>query len=381
MVKDGVKSLVVGFIFSLILCYPQFFYVHKYEIPWSGHNDFSSYHAMVLHPFQFDIVPIAFSMRQFTIVIANLIMKTGINFPVQIWFENFSNHGGVFFQREVLFSLLLTNFIGVCIAGAVTYMMAARSDVWRRGVISPVGLFALMLLLLSGNCIYYALSPLTGAWSWVFAPLLFLLSRTRHWLAYICLAFLLVLTVFQREALLLVVAGWAVAQIGWPMLLGRSPSRSDILHWLIVLGLAVAAIMLYFLLRTGYFFTVVDPHAYQWNFQFDDKRHDWLYLFVHYLRQWLIVTAVFRLNVFGVWLISALLALWFWRDDQALKVELLSLLTVAAGLLITALLTLNSAPDRVIMVIAPLYMLSLARMGARWLQGAVAMRQGSDQTL
>lgn len=381
MVKDRLKILVAGFVFSLILCYPQFFYVHKYEIPWSGHNDFSSYHAMVLSPFHFDVAPIVFSMRQFTTVIASFIMKTGIDFPVEIWFENFSNYGGVLFQRKVFFALLLTNFLGLCVAGSIMYMMAARSDIWKRGVVSPVGLVALMLLLLSGNCIYYALSPLTGAWSWVFAPLLFLLSRPRHWLAYICLALLLVLTVFQREVLLLVVAGWAVAQIGWPMLLGRSPSRSDIRHWLIVLGLALAAILLYLLLRKGVFFTVVDPHAHQWNFHTDNKRHDWGYLFVDYLRQWFIVTAVFRLNVFGVWLISALLALWFWRHDQALKVELLSLLTVAAGLLLTSLLTLNTAPDRVIMVIAPLYMLSLARMGARWLQGAGAMRQGSDQTL
>ncbi len=381
MVRDRVKNLISGFVFSLILFYPHFFYVHKYEIPWGGHDDFRSYHAMVLSPFHFDIAPIVFTMRQFTTVIASFIMKTGINFPVQIWFDNFSNHKGVFFQREVLFSLLLTNFLGICVAGAIMYMMAARSDIWKRGVVSPVGLAALMLLLLSGNCIYYALSPLTGAWSWVFAPLLFLLSRKRHWLAYICLALLLVLTVFQRELLLLVVAGWAVAQIGWPMLLGRPLSRSDILHWLIVLGLALAAIMLYLLLRSGQFFTIVDPHSYQWNFHLSNSRRGWLHVFFDYIRGWFIVTALFRLNVFVVWLISALLALWFWRHDQALKLELLPLLTVAAGLFVTGLLTLNPALDRVVMVIAPLYMLSLARIGARWLQGAGAIREGSGQTL
>jgi hypothetical protein len=361
---------LTGWAVTALLAYPQLFYVHKYGIPWSGQNDFRSYHAMVLDPWRFDIAPVVFTLRQFTTLVAHGLLSLGVRFPVEIWFDHFLEFNGAVYRRDVFFSLLLTNFLGVCTAGGVIYAMAAQGDRWRRGVISPIGLATIMLLLLSGNTLFYALGPLTEGWSWAFAPLLLLLAEQRRLQAYLGLVLLLAVSIFQREMLLLVVAGWAVARIGWPYVLGQRLSRGEVRHWLLVLALACAAAGLYLALRSGHFFAVTDPYRHQWNPVGYWMSGRGMNRMRHFLHQWSMLAGLLKLNSFGLWLACALAALWYWRADKRLQVELLSLLTLAAGLFATALLTYITAVDRVVMFIAPLYMLSLARLGARWLGGA-----------
>lgn len=221
------KGMAVGVFATFILCYPMLFYVHKYAVPWTGMDDFTSYHQMVLRPFTFDDIPAPFSMRRLTPLIAHLVMEMGLIYPNEIWFEHFLIHQGRSYSKDVFWALLFTNFLGVALAGGVVYSAAARfdsipdyaTDRPSERVLSGYGLLALSLFLLAGNTIFYVIAPLVDGWTCLFAVLIVILARRTDRFSYLALP-LILLSVFQRELLIVMAGAFAFAELALPRVFG-----------------------------------------------------------------------------------------------------------------------------------------------------------------
>jgi hypothetical protein len=211
--RQAFRHLVLGLVLSVVLAYPLLSFAQKYTIPWTGMNDFSSYHDMVLSPLRFDAVRAPFAMRQLTAVVARGVLELGIGSDRSIWFQQHATMWQRSYSVDVFLALLVANFAGAVLAGAVVYAAAARHD--RQPPSLPVsswGLGAVALLFLSGGTLFYVIAPLTEGWTWALAAIMGVLWKRRDGWAWAVVPLLFV-CIFQREMLPLAFLIMAAAEL------------------------------------------------------------------------------------------------------------------------------------------------------------------------
>lgn len=349
------RRFLIGALLTALLAYPMLFYAHKYAVPWTGMNDFRSYHAMVLNPLDFQAARAPFAMRQIPTLIARAILELGLIYPNEIWFELHATHGGVTYSKDVFFALMFGSFLGMVGTGGLLYMAAARLDGERARLLSPYGLLAVGLLLLAGTTLFYTLAPLTEGWSWFLLMEIVVLSRRDDRWRWVALP-LLMLAIFERELLPLVVAILAVAELlaGW-----GEPGADRRRYLLALLGTSVLSLFTYWLLRG-----VVLP-----LWETDQRQIDPLFWVRFLLLNWrrfvefeFIQGVFFKLNVPLLWATAAVAAL---RQGMA-RQDMAFLAALALSAIAILLIAVGSAgdrgSDRLVAILTPLFVLSLVEL-------------------
>lgn len=349
------RRFLAGALLTALLAYPMLFYAHKYAVPWTGMNDFRSYHAMVLNPLDFEAVRAPFAMRQVSTLVARLILDLGLVYPNEIWFDQHAAHGGVTYSKDVFFALMFGSFLGLVGTGGLLYTAASRLDAGRARLLSPYGLLAVGLLPLAGTTLFYTLAPLTEGWTWFLLMGIFALSRRDDRWRWLALP-LLMLAIFQRELLPLVVAILAAAEL----LAGGSEAGADRRRYLLaLLGTSLLSLFTYWLLRG-----VVLP-----LWEVDGRQIDPTHWGRYLLRNWqrfvrfeFIQGVFFKLNLPLLWSAAAVLALrrGLPRSDRAFLAALA--LSAAAILLIAVSAGADRGSDRLVAIVTPLFVLSLVRL-------------------
>ena len=188
------KDLLARVTLLLMSSYGLLYFSYKYLIPWSGTNDFRRYYYMDVSPLNFTVAPAPFVLRQVSAVLTHLVWKAHIYYPNEIWFQDPA------YDQHVFFAALFTNWFCLVLTGLVAGVLAEE----LLGHTSFfAGLLAGFLCLLSFHSQFVVISGITEGVSWLMFALAFL-AYIRRWEWAVVV--ILLLAIFQREALLVAMA-------------------------------------------------------------------------------------------------------------------------------------------------------------------------------
>lgn len=355
------KHILIGIILTAILSYTTLIHNYKYTIPWTGLNDFRHYHDMVLAPLSFEDVPAPFSMRRLTPIIARGILETGLIPPLDIWFAQHATFSGQTYSQDVLWALMLANWLGLLATGALVYAaIAHQADKVPRAASNPVdgpAVLAVALLLLCGNTTFYIIAPLVEGWTLFLVTAIFLLLHRDDALGWLAIP-LVFIGMLQRELVVVATGAYALAEIVVPPVFGRplAPARRRFL--LAVLAGALVAAALYLVAR-GALPATAPRYAHQTSIA------AWIGS-VRRLGALLGKGETFRVMFFklNLLLMWGMGITWAWRRhlDTEARIRVITLMLPLAVLCVITVLTRSTSPDRVMMILSPMIAISLAHI-------------------
>lgn len=342
------KHSLVGLFASFIFSYHAFCYVYRYEVPWTGHNDFARYHDMVLAPWNFSATFAPFVFRQLTTLIASLVYQSGIYLNHPSWFQVHNMVGDRAFDHRVYFSLLFVNYISMLVIGSILYCREAIRD----GVpISPFGLLSIFFIFFNWGGLFFAMAPMTEGLTWLMV-LVFCLGYQRKSLWVV--APVLLLSIFQREMIPFIGLAFAVVDGG-----SGAFRRAGGLHFPAkVVGLSVLAIIGYFAVRS--MVPGVHGHTEQVTPEIWVRA---LFRIGHTLtRPDVLQHLLTGCDVIGPWLLGSV-AMMIWRPGSVDRVAFTQRLAALAVLFVAAVAaSIDLTIIRVLAILTPILVLDCVAM-------------------
>lgn len=170
--------------------YGLLYFSYKFLIPWSGTNDFRHYYWMDRAPFNFQVAPSPFVLRQGSAVLTWLVWKAHIYYPNDIWFSDPR------YDQRVFFAALFANWVCLVLAALVAGRIA-ETMLGRRSFLAA--LLAGLVCVLSFHTQFVVISGDTEGLSWLLMAVGFLAYlRNREWVV----AGVVAVAIVQREAVI-----------------------------------------------------------------------------------------------------------------------------------------------------------------------------------
>jgi len=119
-----------------LLSYGLLYFTYKWVNPLEVNPDFFAYYPMIQHPFHYGVSQSPWVYRQLTTLIAHVIWRLHIYYPLAIQFHD--SH----YDQRIFFAQILTNYLGVLIAAVLS---AALIDRWSKGSSFILPVFAGLL--------------------------------------------------------------------------------------------------------------------------------------------------------------------------------------------------------------------------------------------
>jgi hypothetical protein len=186
------QSFAARLVLLFAASYGLLYFSYKFGMPWSGTGDYSRYYNMYVSPLNLHATQSPFVLRQVSGVLTYLVWKAHIYYPNQIWFQ------APGFDQHIFFAALFTNWVFLVLAAATAGVIAEEIAGRPNGMVAVVAGF---LCLLSFHTQYVVITGVTEGPSWFLLTVGFLAYLRKMRLA---LALILMLTIFQRETLLIV---------------------------------------------------------------------------------------------------------------------------------------------------------------------------------
>ena len=195
LLRHTTTFLILG-----LLTYGLLFYAYKYYLPIYGGNDFFEYAKMIASPLNHD-AQAPYAYRVLSPGVAHLVYTLGIFYPIEVAFTSPE------ISQRVFFAALVTNYLFL-LGAALTVMHLVR--VYVRTQSFTVELAGAMVLLLSFTTFQYVVTGLTEGLSWLLVAVGFW-CILRGWR--LGIVAVLVLSVFQREAITFLFGTFAVVDL------------------------------------------------------------------------------------------------------------------------------------------------------------------------
>ena len=214
----------------VVASYGLLYFTYRFAKPWPGSNDYyANYYFMYLSPLNTDAASAPYNLRQISAVITHLVLATHL-FPA-------NRPTAIVPGRDprVLFAAMVTNWVFLILAAWIAGLIAEQELNEPNALVALVAGF---LCLLAFQTPFFVFSGLTEGMNWFLLAAGFLayMRRARHWLLLI-----LILSIVQRESILIIVGVIAACDLG----LSRENKRFKMR----VLVEAVACFAIYFLAR------------------------------------------------------------------------------------------------------------------------------------
>lgn len=269
---------MVVFALFLFVAYPSFYYSYKFGSPdVSGQFDFYDYYP-VYADFDFDKVEAPYNMRLVSTSFVYLLGKTGFYYPVETSYKNENVKQSVYFQA------IFVHFLAAALTAFLIWLI-----VFKHTGDMVVGLVSGALYILQYGTLFWGAGGLTDGFSaLMFVLMIYLLLNKSYWLGP-----LLLLSVFQREAIILGMGAAAGGYLVWEYVKTKKISR----YYIYALVLSVVSFALFMYLRKTLFFTPKYAHHLEATAYFNKFDEHEFSLFT-YLRG-----TIFSQNIGAIYLI------------------------------------------------------------------------------
>ncbi len=194
-------ALVVSVYFLLTI--GQAGYAIKFNVPWFGTNDFSSYHLMAQNPFDNSAENPWHASRVFTPFLAWILFKSNLylrtdNSP---FIESYSIIENTVYDERILFSLITVNYIALFLSSIVLVYVLKSTLI--NSFVNKILIYSFPLLLFITPATYFSfLTGITEGVSILVVSLLLLQIKNKNYKLFL---FLVVLSIFQRELIPLLI--------------------------------------------------------------------------------------------------------------------------------------------------------------------------------
>lgn len=195
---SDLRKFLFRFLLLVVASYGALYFSYKWYAP--GHFDFQTYYApMYQRPLDFHAANPSHVFRQGTALLTYLLRAAGAYYPAKIAYA----HPGI--GQRLFFAALLANYLGLILASTL-----AGSIVERNGTHGTAPLLAGLLCIASFATQSFVLTGATAGLTWAFMALIYLLMLSRsRW----CLGLALLLSIFQRELIVVVFAVLSLFQL------------------------------------------------------------------------------------------------------------------------------------------------------------------------
>ncbi len=188
-------SLVLSVYFLLTI--GQATYSIKFNVPWFGTNDFSSYYLMAQNPFENMVENPWHASRVFTPLLAWIFFKLNIFLRTDEspFIDSYSIFQNNIYDERILFSFITVNYIALLLSSLVLiYFFKATL---KNNFINKILIYSIPLLLfLTPATNFSILTGITEGVSILIISLLLLQIKNKNYKVFL---FLIILSVFQRE--------------------------------------------------------------------------------------------------------------------------------------------------------------------------------------
>jgi len=196
---SGIKYyLLVVFIYTF-LSIGQVAYAIKFNVPWFGTNDFSSYYQMTLDPLNHGVSNPWHAGRILTPALAWIVLKLNIYIRTDYspFIEKYSEVEQISYDENVLFSLITVNYLGLLLAALMIHIILKKT--FENNLTNNILIFAAPLLIfLSPFVNFSGLTGITEGISILLVTLGLLFIKNNNYKSFLLL---LILSIFQRELL------------------------------------------------------------------------------------------------------------------------------------------------------------------------------------
>lgn len=195
------RSHVLRLLVLFVSSYGLLYFSYKFARPWPGMNDYyNNYYFMYLSPLNLHVAPAPFVCRQISAVLTNLALRS------HIYVHNRIALPGQY-DPHVLFAAMLTNWMFLVLAAWLAGLIA-EEELGERNAVVALGAGCLCLLAFQTQL--FVIGGGTEGVSWFFLAAGFLAYVRR---ARVLLLLVLVLSVFQRETVIIALGAIAALDL------------------------------------------------------------------------------------------------------------------------------------------------------------------------
>jgi len=195
-------TLVVAIYFLLTI--GQASYAIKFNVPWFGTNDFSSYYLMAQDPFDNSSVETPWHAgRVLTPFLAWILFKSNLYLRTDDspFISSYSKIENVIYDERILFSLITVNYIALFLSSIV--LIYVLKSTLANNFVNKILIYSLPLLLfLTPATNFSILTGITEGVSLLVVSLLLLQIKNKNYTIFL---FFIILSVFQRELIPLLI--------------------------------------------------------------------------------------------------------------------------------------------------------------------------------
>jgi len=230
--KGKLNRWIYYFIVYSLVTYPLFYFSYKYNMPKFGSDDIYHYLRMYQDPFNFSVADGPFVYRQLSTIIVNYFEKFGIYYDAQISFNDPN------FSQRFYFAAILTNWLSLILGSCLVSIHFEKENTASKNNLAIILVCFIFFNGYSG--IFHGLSETTDGVSVALAISCYVAYKNQYKLIF---AFLMVISIFQRELLMPIFGAVIFADILQAMYYHKKISRNYI--WMFLSTIMTSFVYLY----------------------------------------------------------------------------------------------------------------------------------------
>jgi hypothetical protein len=236
------KRVAIDFFWVLSLTLALFYHNYKHKVVHIGNGDYGAYLNIAKSPFNPLATDEPFNQRQFTPVLARLVVETGIYYPT------FVLHTSNEEEQRYFFAFMLVNYIGLL---SMFMLLLNMLNFYFPELSYFERMFSLSLIIGSMGFLFSGLSFMTEGWTYFFNLLLFYAFLKKRWWWFFIFG---LISIFQRETTIL----FSIGFFGMLLLLTwfyqqRSLKTKTEIKWLLT---SLTLLSVYIVLKKVYFHSI-----------------------------------------------------------------------------------------------------------------------------